>query len=181
MDPFLRLASPSDVPALERLIVESARKLGSPDYTQTQIEAALGTAWGVDTELIHDGTYFLVETDGQIVACGGWSYRGTLFGGDSQAGRQSRTLDPLHEPARIRAFFVHPDWARRGLGRLLLEKCEAEAKARGFRAFELVATLPGQRLYRDFGYVGETRTEYPLKNGITIEFIPMKKVIPEGV
>src|SRR5580693_1281571 len=111
MNPTLRLASPGDVPALERLIAESARKLGCGDYTPTQIEASLGTAWGVDTELIQDGTYFLVETGGQIVACGGWSYRATLFGGDGQAGRESRNLDPLQDPARIRAFFVHPDWA----------------------------------------------------------------------
>ena len=177
----LRLASLSDVPTLEILIVESARKLAHPDYSETQIEAALGTAWGVDTELIQDGTYFVVESNGQIVACGGWSYRETLFGGDGQAGRKSSNLDPLRDSARIRAFFVHPDWVRRGLGRLLLEKCEAEAKARGFKTFELVATLPGQRLYREFGYLGDKKITYPLKNGITIEFIPMKKGTPGGV
>ncbi len=94
--------------------------------------------------------------------------------------RRSRNLDPLREPARIRAFFVHPDWVRRGLGRLLLEKCEAEAKTRGFKHFELVATLPGQKLYRNFGYSGEKKIQYPLPNGIVIEFIPMKKEKPEG-
>ncbi len=178
MNLSIRLATLSDAPTLERLIRESAQKLGRPDYSETQIEAALGTAWGVDSELIKDGTYFVVETGGHLVACGGWSYRETLFGGDGQAGRESRNLDPLRDSARIRAFFVHPDWARRGLGRLLLEKCEAEAKTRGFKSFELVATLPGQRLYRNFGYSGEKKTEYPLKNGITIEFIPMKKGTP---
>jgi len=170
-----RMATLNDVPALEELIRLSARKLGRPDYTETQIEAALGTAWGVDRELIQDGTYFVVVEQDQIVACGGWSFRETLFGGDGQPGRKSRNLDPLRESARIRAFFVHPDRARLGLGRLLLEKCETEAKARGFRKFELVATLPGQKLYRKFGYQGEKRVEYPLRDGVTIEFIPMKK------
>ena len=171
----LRPATLADVPALERLIGVSARALCRDDYTAAQIEAAIGTAWGVDRELIHDATYFVVDAEDVIVACGGWSRRRTLFGGDAQPGRQSEILDPERDAARIRAFFVHPDWARRGLGMALLERCEAEARASGFTAAELVATLPGQHLYRTFGYVGEERVEYPLADGLTIAFVPMRK------
>lgn len=171
----LRKATLADKPILERVIAESARGLSRQDYTDAQIEAALGAAWGVDTELIRDGTYFAAEANGEIVACGGWSYRKTLFGGDGQAGRESEMLDPTSESARIRAFFVRPDWARLGIGAALLERCEAEARDHGFRSAELVATLPGQRLYRRFGYVGEERREYPLRDGISISFVPMQK------
>ena len=176
MNYVMRKATIDDVPVLERLITESARILSREDYTDAEIEAAIGTAWGVDSELIRDGTYYVVETgsDG-IIACGGWSRRKTLFGSDKQQGRESEVLDPRRESARIRAFFVHPNWARRGIGRLLLQKCEDDAKAHGFQSTELVATLTGQRLYRVFGYVGEERIAYPLPNGTTIEFIPMRK------
>lgn len=171
----LRQATLEDIPALERLIADSARGLSRDDYTPAQIEAALGTAWGIDTELIRDGTYFIVEAATQIVACGGWSRRKTLFGGDRQAGRQSELLDPARDSARIRAFFVHPDWARRGIGRALLQRCEAEAFACGFRSAELLATLPGHRLYRAFGYVGDEPAEYALPGGLTIQFLSMRK------
>src|SRR5262245_5928812 len=129
----LRHALSSDIPALDALIAQSARALCRPDYTDAQIEAAIGTAWGVDSELIRDRTYFVVETGGTIVACGGWSFRKTLFGGDRQAGRQSDRLDPARDAARVRAFFVRPDAARQGIGRALLERCENEARAQGFR------------------------------------------------
>lgn len=171
----LRKATLDDVPLLEMVIAESARALTRGDYTDAQIEAALGSAWGVDTELIRDGTYFAAETGGEIVACGGWSRRKTLFGGDQQLGRESAVLDPAVESARIRAFFVRPRWARRGIGRAILERCEAEARGHGFRSAELVATVTGQRLYRVFGYVGEDRIAYPLRKGVTIEFVPMRK------
>lgn len=174
----LRPATFDDVPALRQVIAESARALTRADYTEAQIEAALGSAWGVDSELIRDGTYFVVEDAGEIVACGGWSRRKTLFGGDAQPGRQSDVLDPSREAARIRAFFVRPQWARRGIGAALLRRCEAEARAHGFRSAELVATLTGQRLYRMFGYIGDERIEYPLGRGLTIEFIPMRKELP---
>ena len=150
----LRPATLADVPALERLIAASARELCRDDYTAAQIDAAIGTAWGVDRELIRDETYFVVEADGAIVACGGWSKRRTLFGGDAQPGRQSEVLDPACDAARIRAFFVHPEWARRGLGVALLERCEAEARARGFTLGRAggdapgAAPLPGVRLHR---------------------------------
>jgi GNAT superfamily N-acetyltransferase len=171
----LRKARLSDSATLERLICESVRGLSQSDYTDAQIEAALGTAFGLDRELIRDGTYFVAEAANEIVGCGGWSRRKTLFGGDQQPGRQSELLDPARDSARIRAFFVRPDWARRGIGRALIERCEAEALTHGFGSTELVATLPGHRLYRSFGYVGDEHMEYRLPGGVVIEFIPMRK------
>lgn len=171
----LRPATLDDVPALERVIAASARALGRPDYTEAQIEAALGTAWGVDTELVRDGTYFVVEVDGAIVACGGWSRRRTLFGADAHPGRESALLDSALDAARIRAFFVHPDHGRRGIGRMLLERCETAARREGFRAAELMATLPGRRLYGAFGYTDGEPIDHPLPGGLTIRFVPMRK------
>lgn len=171
----LRKATLGDRPALEGLIAESARGLSRRHYTDAQVEAALGSAFGVDSELIRDGTYFVVEADGRIVGCGGWSRRATLFGSDAQPGRRSDLLDPAGDSARIRAFFVHPDWARRGIGRAILERCESEARAFGFRSAELLATLPGHDFYRSLGYAGDERVEYVLRDEIKIAFIPMKK------
>jgi GNAT superfamily N-acetyltransferase len=171
----IRPATPDDVPTLESVIAESSRGLSRADYTPEQIEAALGTAWGVDTELIADGTYFVVEGEGQIVACGGWSRRKTLFGSDARPGRQSELLDPAHDAARIRAFFVRPEWARQGIGRMLLQRCEADAVTAGFRRIELMATLPGMRLYAASGYQAGEPIQYLLPTGITIEFVPMRK------
>jgi N-acetylglutamate synthase-like GNAT family acetyltransferase len=171
----LRKASLEDRPALERLIADSARGLSRPDYTEAQVDAAIGSAFGVDSELITDGTYFVAEAEGEIVGCGGWSRRATLFGSDAQPGRRSDFLDPARDAAKIRAFFVHPSWARRGVGRAILEKCEAEARAHGFRSAELLATLPGHRFYRALGYSGDEWAEYPLPDGVTIDFIPMRK------
>ena len=178
MDHSIRLATLEDIPILKDLIAASARKLAAEDYTGEQIEAALGSAWGVDTQLIRDGTYLVVEAPGAgVIACGGWSYRKTLFGSDGQAGREAAELDPAKDAARIRAFFVRPDWARRGVGRKLLVECERAARARGFTSTALVATLPGVRLYRQFGYVGNEQVEYPLPNGLTITFVPMDKLL----
>lgn len=173
----LRQASLADADTLERLIGESVRGLSRRDYTEEQIEAALGTAFGLDRELLRDGTYFVAEAAGEIAGCGGWSRRRTLFGGDRQPGRQSELLDPARDSARVRAFFVHPRWARRGIGRALIERCEAEALAQGFASTELVATLPGHRLYLAFGYVGDARIEHRLPGGVAIEFIPMRKAL----
>ncbi|HEV8231660.1 MAG TPA: GNAT family N-acetyltransferase [Thermoanaerobaculia bacterium] len=158
----MRKATLEDRSALEELIADSARGLSRPDYTDTQVEAALGSAFGVDSELIRDGTYFVAEADGRIVGCGGWSFHRTLFGGDAQPGRQSELLDPTRDAARIRAFFIHPDFARRGIGRAILEKCEEEARAHRFRSTELIATLPGERFYRALGYTGTERIEHLL-------------------
>lgn len=171
----LRKATLEDRPVLERLIAESAHGLSFGDYTREQIDAALGTAFGVDTQLILDGTYFVVEDEHKIVACGGWSHRKTLFGGDSRAGREPELLEPGRDAAKIRAFFVRPGWSRRGIGRELLDRCEREARASGFRAMELMATLPGRRLYEACGYTAGEPVEHRLRAGVTIEFVPMRK------
>jgi GNAT superfamily N-acetyltransferase len=176
VDYQLRPATLADEPVLRELIARSIHELGAGDYTPAQIEAALTGAFGVDTALIRDQTYFVVVGDsGEIVACGGWSRRKTLFGSDTRASRDDSWLDPAAEAARIRAFFVDPHHARRGLGRLLLEHCEAEAVRAGFSEFALMATLPGKRLYENYGYVAEAPIEHPLPGGLHITFVPMKK------
>lgn len=172
---ILRKATLDDRPVLETLIAESARGLSRGDYTDEQVDAALGGAFGVDSDLIRDGTYFVAESEGRIVGCGGWSRRRTLFGGDAQPGRRAELLDPTREAARIRAFFVHPESARTGIGRAILERCEAEARAGGFRSAELLATLPGVRFYSAMGYAGGKRAEHQLRDGVTIDFVPMRK------
>ena len=171
----LRPATRTDQSALQRLIARSARALGALDYRPEQIEGALRGAFGVDTQLIDDGTYFVVEQDGQLIGCGGWSRRRTLFGSDSARERDAGELDPAVDAAKIRAFFVDPDHARRGIGRALLERCESEARARGFTRFELMGTLPGVRLYQACGYQPRERVHYPVAEGVTIEFVPMHK------
>ena len=179
MTPFvLRHATPDDTSALAAIIAASARQLSRNDYTDVQIEAAVGTAWALDTELVRDRTYFVAVSDGQAIGCGGWSRRRTLFGGDAQGGRSSDLLDPGTEPAKIRAFFVHPQWVRQGVGRAILQHCEREAHVAGFKRVELLATLPGTRLYRAFGYEGDTRVPYTLPGGIVIDFVPMTKTLP---
>lgn len=171
----LRPATLADRPALGALIARSARELGAPDYPAAVIEGTLRGAFGVDSQLIRDGTYFVAEAGGTIVACGGWSRRHTLFGGDAHAQRDAAMLDPATDAARIRAFFVDPAHARRGLGRALLERCEAEAHAEGFTRFQMMATLPGVRLYEACGYRPDGRVQHPVGEGLTIEFVPMTK------
>ncbi len=130
----------------------------------------------MDSQLVRDGTYFVVEAEGRMVGCGGWSRRRTLFGGDAHPQRDAAELDPSRDAARIRAFFVDPAHARRGIGKTILEHCEAEARAHGFSRFELMATLPGVRLYRAYGYVPGTPCPHELGAGLTIEFVPMSKI-----
>jgi GNAT superfamily N-acetyltransferase len=174
----LRKATLQDQPLLRELIARSIRTLGANDYSPAQIDAALQGAFGVDSALILDGTYFVAVTDTEeIVACGGWSHRRTLFGSNARAGRDDTPLDPSIDAAKIRAFFVDPAHARRGLGRSLLERCESEALAAGFFRLELMATLPGARLYEKYGYVASEILTYPLPDGQTIRFIPMTKRI----
>ena len=172
---YIRPAVLADKPALEALIARSARELSKGDYTPEQVEGALRGAFGVDTQLIQDGTYFVVERDGRIIGCGGWSKRKTLFGSDTRAERDASELDPLQDAAKIRAFFVDPDFARQGVGRAILNQCENAARAHGFRRFELMATLPGVRLYRECGYVGDQQIKYEVGPGLFIEFLPMSK------
>lgn len=174
----LRIALPADVPALRSLIERSARGLSTTEYRPAQVEGALRGAFGVDTQLLADRTYFVAEENGTIVGCGGWSYRATLFGGDSRGGRDASLLDPMTQAAKVRAFFVDPGHARRGIGSMLLERCEAEARAHGFTQVELMATLPGAKLYAVRGYVGDDRVHIDLGGGEIIEFIPMRKSLP---
>ena len=171
----LRKAIADDHPALDALIARSARELSAHDYTPQQIEGALRGAFGVDTQLIRDGTYFVVEAETEIVGCGGWSRRRTLFGGDANAQRDAAELNPRVDAARIRAFFVDPAHARKGIGKAILEHCEAEARACGFSRFELMATLPGVRLYQAYGYVPGEPFQHLLEAGLTIAFVPMSK------
>lgn len=178
----LRVARLEDEPALRALIARSIRQLGAGDYSSAQIEAALTGAFGVDTALIRDGTFFVVESaPGQLVACGGWSRRRTLFGSDTRADRDESRLDPRTDAARIRAFFVDPEHARRGLGRAILERSESAACSEGFTRLELMATLPGMRLYQQYGYLAGETIEHPLGGGLTIRFVPMSKRIGAGV
>lgn len=172
-----RTAAEADIPAIEELIAASARGLCSAEYTSAQIEAALGTAWGCDSELVRDGTYFVIEVNGRLAACGGWGFRKTLFGADGRSDRESELMNPESDAARIRAFFVHPDFARRGLGRALLAHSEAAARAKGFRAAELMATLTGIPLYAACGYAAGEPTDYPLPGGPVIRFVPMRKAL----
>jgi len=175
-----RLAAMDDIPLIESLIEASARGLSAQEYSPLQIEQALGTWLGLDTQLIADRTYFVVEPTGQLgllVACGGWSRRRTPYGSDHRPGRDDALLDPGKEAAKIRAFFVHPDWVRRGIGSRLLEMCEAAARAEGFTRCEMGATLPGVPLYRRHGYIEGERVELPLASGEILPIVKMEKGI----
>lgn len=178
----IRKATLPDVPRLREVIEASVRSLQAGDYSLAQIEGALASVYGVDTRLIADGTYFAAETPQEnsirlIVACGGWSKRKTLFGGDQYAAREDSLLDPGHDAAKIRAFFVHPDWARRGIGSLILEACESAAKREGFRRLEMGATLSGVPFYRAKGYTEMERQFVQLGNGEVLTIARMAKTI----
>ncbi|HEX4243201.1 MAG TPA: GNAT family N-acetyltransferase [Steroidobacteraceae bacterium] len=176
-DILIRPADLGDVPEIRALIARSARGLGKADYRPEQIEAALRGAFGVDTQLLADRTYFIAETGGRAVGCGGWSYRATLFGGDARGDRDASRLDPRTQAAKIRAFFVDPATARRGIGSMLLERCEREALAAGFSTAELMATLAGVRLYAARGYRPGDRVHFDVGGGESIEFVPMHKIL----
>jgi GNAT superfamily N-acetyltransferase len=172
---FLRQAFLGDIPEIEALIARSARGLSLDDYRPSQVEGALRAAFGVDTQLLADGTYFVVVETDTLIACGGWSYRATLFGGDARSGRDATNLDPLTQAARIRAFFVDPSHARRGIGSMLLQQCEREARAQGYRRTELMATLPGVKFYSMRGYRFGNRIQFDVGMGEQIEFVSMHK------
>jgi GNAT superfamily N-acetyltransferase len=186
----LRLAVPEDVPVLRQLIDASVRGLQTQDYTPAQIEGALKTVFGVDSQLIADGTYIVAEAkpdalgpaernnasfESMIVGCGGWSKRKTLYGSDHWMGREDSLLDPLRDAAKIRAFFIHPDWARRGVGTLILEASEDAARAAGFTRYEMGATLTGAKLFGVKGYVAVRPISIPLVNGEALPVIHMEK------
>jgi GNAT superfamily N-acetyltransferase len=180
----VRQAVLADVPALEHLIRASVRGLQTADYTPEQREQALERVFGVDTQLVEDGTYFVAEALDEaasdfatcvLAGCGGWSKRKTLYGSDHCAGREDALLDPGHDAAKIRAFFVHPFYARRGVGSRILEVCEAAAATAGFRCLEMGATLTGVPLYRARGYVEGQRREVPLGPGLSLPIVHMVK------
>ena len=171
----IRRATLEDREAIQQLIAESARGLSRNDYSDAQIEAAIVTVFGVDTDLIEDGTYFVADASGVLVGCGGCSRRKTLFGGDQYSARDASYLDPNSEAAKIRAFFVHPAHARKGIAQAILSRCESEAAAHGFRAVELMATLPGLKFYKAFGYAEQGVYELELVDGVKLELVPMRK------
>lgn len=171
----LRLAREDDIPALEKLIPLSARGLRATHYSAAQVDAALGSVFGVDRQLIRDETYFVVEENGELIGCGGWSKRKTLFGSDHQTNRDDAELDPARDPARIRAFFVHPDHARRGIGRAILDECEKAIRAAGFKSIELAATLPGVPFYAAAEYASHEQTEVELPGELRLPIVRMTK------
>jgi GNAT superfamily N-acetyltransferase len=173
----VRVANVGDVPALQRLIALSVHGLSVGFYTVVQVDAAMRDVFGVDTQLIADGTYYVVDGSAGPVAAGGWSARKTLFGGDQMKQADDPMLDPALDAARIRAFFVHPDWARRGLARRLYATCERAASAAGFRSFELMATLPGEPLYGALGFAGVERVTLTLGDGVAVPFVRMTRRI----
>jgi GNAT superfamily N-acetyltransferase len=176
----IRKATLEDRAKIQQLIADSARGLSREHYDDAQIEAAIATVFGVDTDLIDDGTYFLAEIEGELAGCGGWSRRRTLFGGDQFTTRDRSYIDPATDPARIRAFFVHPDHARKGVAQAILARCEREAAAHGFRAMELLSTLPGIKFYKSCGYTEQGNYDLQVADEVKIEFVPMRKELGQG-
>jgi GNAT superfamily N-acetyltransferase len=173
----IRPCTMDEAPILECLIERSVRSLQANDYTQLQMDGALGTVLGLDRQLIRDGTYLVAVRDGRIVGCGGWSHRRTLFGADAVATRDSASLIPGVDAAKIRAFFIEPDCARQGIGTAILHACEAAAASAGFTRFEMGATLTGIPLYARWGYTCHECLQVPLPNGETLAVVRMSKEI----
>ena len=175
MGDALRPATPADVPALHQLIDASVRELSRGFYTPEQVESALRFVFGPDTQLIADGTYYVLPAPEGFAAAGGWSRRRTLFGGDQMKGSVDSLLDPATDPARIRAFYVHPAHARQGLGRLLLEHCSHAARAAGFRRLELMSTMPGVPLYTVMGFTAMEESPLTMPDGVVLPMVRMGK------
>jgi len=175
-----RLAHENDIAALEELIPLSVRTLQVPYYSPAQMEMAIGPVFNVDRRLIRDGTYFIVEDAGKIVGCGGWSKRKKLSGCDGEQVGLNELLNPAQDAARIRAFFVHPEWARRGIGRSILEACERAAVEAGFQKAELVATLAGEPLYASHGYAVIKRYDSPMPDGLSLPVVHMAKSLKKA-
>ena len=175
--PDLRLATLDDVPAIRALIDASVRTLSASHYSKEQIASSLRWVFGADTQLIIDGTYYVMDADGALVAAGGWSRRATLYGGDQLKTGVDPLLDPDREAARIRAFFVHPAWARRGLARRIYEACAAAALSAGFTQLELVSTLPGEPLYRALGFSPVEELVHEMPDGVGLPVVRMRKTL----
>ena len=171
------MATPADAEAVDALMKASAAVLFRRFYDESQSESAVRFVAQVDPQLLADGTYFVLESNGELVGCGGWSRRDKLYTGSDGAAGDERALDPATEPARVRAMFVRADWTRRGLGRRILEECEAAARREGFNRLALVSTLPGLPLYEAYGFRRLEETEVVLPNGVSIPCVTMEKAI----
>jgi GNAT superfamily N-acetyltransferase len=176
VEPLQRLAVPADAAAIGELMRASVLSLFPAYYDKTQVASAEVHIAGLDLALIEDGTYYVHEADGEIVACGGWSRRNKLFNG-SAAGADDRLLDPATEPARIRAMFVRGDWTRRGLGRAILTACVDAARAAGFTRLALMSTLPGVPLYKSFGFTELEPAELTMPDGVVLAGIAMERPV----
>jgi len=176
-----RIATEADIPAISALMDRAIGQLQRGYLTPEQV-AASRLSMGLDTQLIADGTYVVVEDDdGRIVGCGGWSYRATLYGGDAGAvARDAAVLDPEKDPARIRAMYTDPDFTRRGIGRMVLAANEAAARAAGFTRAELMGTLAGEPLYRACGYETIERVDSMADRDVPVPGVRMgKKLIAD--
>jgi GNAT superfamily N-acetyltransferase len=174
---LLRVAVTPDAPRIAALMEASIRSIFPAYYNDQQVESSVVYIGHLDEQLIDDGTYFVHEADGEIVACGGWSRRNKLFAGRGDAEDDNRLLDPQTEPARVRAMFVRADWTRRGLGRAILEACENAARAEGFTQLVLGATLAGEPLYRSFGFHEVARSEVTMPDGVSVDVVSMERPI----
>lgn len=175
--PVLRLATLEEAESIDRLMKAATRDLFPSTYDAAQTSAAIRYIASVDRTLLSDGTYFVAEVDGDLVACGGWSRRDKLYTGSADGDGDARLLDPLMEPARVRAMFTRADWTRRGLGRRILEACEAAARAEGFRRLALMATMPGVPLYLACGFTPVDEAEVRMPDGTVIAAVAMEKPI----
>ena len=176
-EPLLRVATVADEAAVEALMKQSGAALFPRFYTEEQASSAVRYVAQVDPMLLADGTYFVLEAGGELVGCGGWSRRDKLYTGSGDFDDDARPLDPASEPARVRAMFVRDDWTRRGLGRRILEACEAAAKREGFSKLSLMATMPGLPLYLAYGFEPLEETDVEMPDGVTIPCVSMEKPI----
>jgi GNAT superfamily N-acetyltransferase len=174
---MLRTATLDDERVIDALMKASAAALFPRFYDEQQAASAVRYVAQVDPMLLADGTYYVLESAGELVACGGWSRRDKLYTGSGDAADDVRVLDASAEPARVRAMFVRPDWTRRGLGRRILEECEAAARDEGFRRLALVSTLPGLPLYRAYGFSPLEELEVAMPDGVRIACVSMEKLI----
>ena len=173
----IRTATSDDIAPLNALIAHSARELSRGFYTPRQIDSLVRHVFGVDSNLVADGTYFVVTARDATAACGGWSRRRTLYGGDQRPVGSIDWLDPGVDAAKIRAFFVAPEFARRGIGRALIDHCALAARAAGFTRLELMATLPGVPLYAACGFEKVRDVVDVLPDGVAIEFVHMQRAV----
>ena len=176
-EPVLRVATPEDEAAVEALMKASAAVLFPRFYAPDQAASAVQYVAQVDRTLLADGTYFLLESGGDVVACGGWSRRDKLHTGSGDSQDDGRELDPATEPARVRAMFVRADWTRRGLGRRILDECEAAARREGFRDLVLTATMPGLPLYLSYGFEAIEEIDVTMPDGVSIPCVSMQKAL----